>query len=105
MTYLVFQSRGAQWPEPPAGRVFRIVSEPLDEKGKLRRIGCGPEGRLPLVLPEKHVSAANRVFDELARGDLIRVDEVTMRGDGLRLERGATVERIARAGEPAPPKK
>jgi SAM-dependent methyltransferase len=100
MSYLVLRARNTAWPEPPDGRVFRIVSEPLDEKGKRRRIGCGPEGRLPLVLPDKHVAGPNRVFDELQRGDVIRVSEVTTRGDGLRLERGSRVERLARAGEP-----
>jgi SAM-dependent methyltransferase len=100
MTYLILRAPGAAWPEPPGGRVFRIVSEPLDEKGKLRRIGCGPEGRLPLVLPHKHVSETNEVFAELQRGDVVRVGEASVRGDGLRLERGAAVERLARAGEP-----
>jgi len=100
MSYLVLRARNTAWPEPPDGRVFRIVSEPLDEKGKRRRIGCGPEGRIPLVLPDKHLAETNRVFDELQRGDVIRVSEVTTRGDGLRLERGSRVERLARAGEP-----
>lgn len=104
MTYFVFRWRGATWPEPPAGRVFRVVSEPLDEKGKRRRIGCGPEGRVPLVLPDKHLGDENAVFADLLRGDLVRVHEITSRGDGLKLERGATVERLARAGEPTPRK-
>jgi ribosomal protein RSM22 (predicted rRNA methylase) len=105
MTYVIFEARGAGWPTPPSGHVFRIVSEPLDRKGQHRFVGCGPEGRTPLVLPDKHVSDENRVFVELERGDLVRVDRITPRGDGLRLERGSTVERLARAGEPTPASK
>jgi ribonuclease Z len=45
MSYLVLAPRGEGWAAPPAGRVFRIVSEPLASKGRLRYMGCGPEGR------------------------------------------------------------
>jgi SAM-dependent methyltransferase len=86
MTYLVLQPPGATWPELPPGRLFRIVSEPLPEKGKRRFVGCGPEGRLPLVLPDKHVRDNNRAFVDLRRGDLVRIDRLTTRGDGLRLD-------------------
>jgi len=101
MTYLVLGAPGSAWPAPPSGRLFRIVSEPLDEKGRARRIGCGPEGRVALTLPTKRVSDATRAFLDLARGDVARLSgTLTARGDGLRLEEDATVERVARVGEP-----
>ena len=62
MSYLVLQAPGAAWPRLPGGRLFRIVSEPLPQKGQHRYVGCGPEGRVPLVLPEKHVRDGNRAF-------------------------------------------
>ncbi|MCA1663270.1 MAG: small ribosomal subunit Rsm22 family protein, partial [Myxococcales bacterium] len=70
MSYLVLQAPGAEWPALPAGRLFRIVSEPLPQKGQHRYVGCGPEGRTPLVLPEKHVREQNRAFTRLSRGDV-----------------------------------
>jgi SAM-dependent methyltransferase len=101
MTYLVLGAPGSGWPAPPSGRLFRVVSEPLDEKGRARRIGCGPEGRVALTLPTKRVSDATRAFLSLARGDVARLSgTLTARGDGLRLEEDATVEIVARAGEP-----
>jgi small ribosomal subunit Rsm22 len=102
MSYLVLQAPGAAWPEPPPGRLFRIVSEPLPQKGRHRFVGCGPEGRLPLVLPEKHVRDGNRAFVDLERGDVVRIERLTARGDGLRLDDESTVERVVGAGEPLP---
>jgi SAM-dependent methyltransferase len=99
MSYLVLQAPDAAWPAPPEGRVFRIVSEPLPQKGQHRFFGCGPEGRAPLVLPEKHVRESNQRFTTLERGDLIRVDRLTARGDGLRLDDQSEVERVAAADQ------
>jgi hypothetical protein len=55
-------------------------------------------------LPAKHVRAGNRAFVALARGDVIRVDRLTPRGDGLRLDDTSTVEKLAAAGDPPPRK-
>jgi ribosomal protein RSM22 (predicted rRNA methylase) len=102
MSTLVLAPRGEGWPEPPPGRVFRIVSEPLPSKGRLRYMGCGPEGRLGLALQEKHLSAQNRRFERLARGDLVEVTGVEPRGDGLRLGEASEVRILAPAGTPLP---
>jgi hypothetical protein len=82
--------------------VFRIVSEPLPSKGRLRYMGCGPEGRLGLALQEKDVTPANRAFERLLRGDVVEISEVEPRGDGLRLAGASTVRVIAAAGKPVP---
>ena len=102
MSYLILEAPGAPWPESPRGRSFRIVSEALDRKGQHRFVGCGPEGREPLVLPQKHVRDGNRAFVSLTRGDVIAVEGLEPRGDGLRLGDRSTVERIAPAGSPVP---
>jgi ribosomal protein RSM22 (predicted rRNA methylase) len=100
MSYLVLAPRGEAWREPPAGRVFRVVSEPLPSKGRLRYMGCGPEGRMGLSLQEKHVREPNRRFASLLRGDVVRLTGAEPRGDGLALGEGSTVEVIAPAGTP-----
>jgi len=103
MSYLVLAAPGEAWPEPPPGRVFRIVSEPIPSKGRLRYMGCGPEGRLGLALQEKHVADANRAFATLLRGDLIEVERGEPRGDGIALGEGSRVRVVAAAGRPLPP--
>jgi hypothetical protein len=99
MSYLVLAPPGEGWAPPPAGRVFRIVSEPLPSKGRLRYMACGPEGRLGLSLQEKHVTERNRGFERLLRGDVVEVTDAEPRGDGLRLGEESSVRVVARAGE------
>lgn len=103
MSYLLLAPRGEGWPEiQPGKRFFRIVSEPLASKGRLRYMGCGPEGRLGLALQEKHVAPGNRRFERLARGDVIAVEETQEKGDGLGLAAESRVDVVAPAGKPLP---
>jgi ribosomal protein RSM22 (predicted rRNA methylase) len=105
MTYLLLAPAGESgMPQPPG--TYRIVSEPLSSKGRLRYIGCGPEGRTGLALQEKHLTQANSDFARLARGDVISVRGTSRKGDGLSLDAGSEVQVMARAGQrlaPAPP--
>src|SRR5512133_2774145 len=103
MSYLVVAPKGETWAAPPDGRVFRIVSEQLSSKGRLRYMGCGPEGRMGLALQEKHVTDANRRFEKLLRGDVIDVAGGEPRGDGVALGPESRVRMVASAGRPVPP--
>jgi SAM-dependent methyltransferase len=100
MSYLVLAPKGEAWAEPPPGRVFRIVSEPLPSKGRLRYMGCGPEGRVGLSLQEKHLTDANRRFESLLRGDVVEVTGGEPRGDGVALGAESSVRVVAPAGSP-----
>jgi ribosomal protein RSM22 (predicted rRNA methylase) len=102
MSYLVLAPPGEPWAEPPPGRVFRIVSEPLAGKGRRRYMGCGPEGRLGLALQEKHLGEANRSFWQLLRGDVVALEGAEPRGDGLALGAASRVTVLAPAGRPLP---
>ena len=103
MSYLVLAPKGEAWAEPPPGRVFRIVSEPLEGKGRQRYMGCGPEGRMGLALQGKHRTAANEAFFSLRRGDVVAVEGTEPRGDGLALVEGSSVRKVAAAGQALPP--
>lgn len=104
MSYLVLAPKGEAWAEPPSGRVFRIVSEALEGKGRQRYMGCGPEGRLGLALQDKHRTDGNQRFFHLQRGEIVRLGGTAEeKGDGVGLNESSTVEVIARAGQ-APPK-
>jgi hypothetical protein len=90
-SYLVLTRKGDRSTDK---RVFRVVSDPLHEKGRLRLFGCGPAGRHPLVRLERDRGEESRGFDEAERGDVIVVDQVERAGDGLRIPPGARVERL-----------
>jgi ribosomal protein RSM22 (predicted rRNA methylase) len=100
MSYLVLAPKGEPWREPPTGRSFRIVSEPLEGKGRQRFMGCGPEGRMGLALQEKHRTEANAAFFRLQRGDVVTLTEAEPRGDGLALTERSAVRVITPAGRP-----
>ncbi len=103
MSYLVIAPKGEAWPQPPEGSIFRIVSEPLEGKGRTRFMGCGPEGRVGLAMQEKHENEKNRLFFKVNRGDVIRISGTEDRGDGRAMNEHSTVEIIANAGKPVLP--
>lgn len=98
MSYLVVAPKQEPWAEPPPGHVFRIVSEPLEGKGRQRYMGCGPEGRIGLAMQTKHQNDKNEAFFKLQRGDVVRLTQVEERGDGLTTTAESQVEVLAKAG-------
>jgi len=102
MSYLALAPKGEAWPELPQGRFFRIVSEPLEGKGRQRYMGCGPEGRMGLALQTKHQTEKNKPFFQLSRGDVLKLTETEPRGDGLALDDRTEVKVVAAAGKPPP---
>jgi SAM-dependent methyltransferase len=103
-TYLVLADReafprddGAAPGDAPSGQ-FRIVSDPIVDKGRLRLWGCGAPGRLELVRLKRHRSSANAAFDDLGRGDVATFAPATIAGD--RLEVGEAT-RVSRSGPSA----
>ena len=91
-SYLVL-SRNSTSPTASAD-AFRVVSDPMKEKGRLRLFGCGPTGRILLTRLDREHSEANQGFGELGRGDLIRITLATPTGEGLRVVPDARCERI-----------
>ena len=89
-SYLVVRATG---PAAAANR-FRVVSDPLPEKGRVRLFGCGGDGRHALVRLDRHASAANVDFERAGRGDVIQVSRTTYAGDGLRVGAETAVVRV-----------
>jgi hypothetical protein len=78
---------------PASEPLYRIVSDPLPEKGRLKIYGCGASGRHPFVRLDRHAAPGNAAFAELARGDVARISGAAKANDGLRIEAEAVVER------------
>ena len=79
--------------EAEDGSVFRVVSDPMPDKGRLRLYGCGASGRHQLVRLDRHASDMNAAFAELERGDIARVEPAQSAGDGLRVTAESRVSR------------
>ena len=80
---------------PPAvePQTWRVVGVAPPEKGKKRVWICGAEGRMPLVRLDRDARPHNAAFDELRRGDRVRLSGTERRGDGLRLDPDSEMER------------
>jgi hypothetical protein len=102
MAYLVIAPRGEQWAEPPPGQLFRVVSETLPGKSRLRVMGCGRDGRVPLALGDNAHTPGNAAFLAVERGDVLSLDgsEPAVEGTGLRVTATTRVEIVAKAGQP-----
>jgi ribosomal protein RSM22 (predicted rRNA methylase) len=92
-SYLVLRPPSS--PAPVADPAcFRIVSDAMKDKGRLRCFLCGPAGRLLATRLDRHRSPANRLLDEIERGDLVRIEGAQVAADGLRCLGDTRVERL-----------
>jgi len=73
---------------------YRIVSDPMPEKGRLKLYGCGPTGRHLFVRLDRHESAGNAAFAELVRGEVADIVGAASASDGLRIEAATSVARV-----------
>jgi ribosomal protein RSM22 (predicted rRNA methylase) len=90
-SYLVIRKHGRTCEDKD---LFRVVSDPMKDKGRLRLFACGPAGRLLVTRLDRDRSESNEAFAQLGRGDLVRLRDAEMRGDGLRCTDGTNVERL-----------
>jgi SAM-dependent methyltransferase len=90
--YLLLTRRRKEGEGTGEKRLFRVVSEPLVEKGRLRVYGCGPAGRHALIRLDRDEAEANADFDRLGRGDVV-VAETERAGDGLRIGPASRVQK------------
>jgi hypothetical protein len=75
---------------------FRIVSDRLVEKGRLKIYACGPSGRHPFVRLDRAASDANADFGRLERGDVATIAGASDATDGLRVGEATIVTRQPR---------
>jgi len=90
-SYLVLRPQGAPCVDTTR---FRIVSDPMKDKGRLRFHACGPAGRLLITRLDRDRSPANQAFDELGRGERVAIEGAVEQTDGLRCGRETAVEQI-----------
>jgi len=87
-SYLVLRSAVA---EADPSR-YRVVSDPIKDKGRLRFFVCGGAGRSLLMRLNRDRSAANQTLDHARRGDIVVLPNAPMREDGIRVAADTVVE-------------
>jgi SAM-dependent methyltransferase len=73
---------------------MRVTSDLIKEKGRMKLFACGASGRNAFVLQKRDRTDTNRAFQELTRGDVIRIDSTTESGDGLRIGPDSVVKML-----------
>jgi ribosomal protein RSM22 (predicted rRNA methylase) len=86
--YLVLRRNG-EWSADP--RQWRVVSAKMEEKGREKLWACGVRGRYLLTRLDRHASDANAAWKDIARGDVVEIDGLEEKGDGLRLGKESRV--------------
>ena len=103
MTYVIF-TRSLQTAAVVShpDTVFRLVSEPLHQKGRFEFIGCGPAGRAKLALLKRDRDAALKAsFIKRERWEVLDVQGAERRPDGeLRLSKRSTASIYSGPFEP-----
>jgi len=94
-SYLVLRDR---WRPIPGQMRYRVVSDPLPEKGRLKLYACGPIGRHAFVRLDRNESPSNAAFGKLVRGDIARIAGEVEATDSMRVEPTTAVARIPRPG-------
>jgi ribosomal protein RSM22 (predicted rRNA methylase) len=90
-SYLVLRKQGV--PCADTSR-YRIVSDPMKDKGRLRLFACGPAGRLLITRLDRDRSPNNQVLDEIERGAVVRIAGAAAQSGGLRCGRDTAIERV-----------
>lgn len=70
---------------------WRVVSEPMKQKGRHEVFLCGESGRYRAVLPDKEKSAENVALRDLDRGHLTQIHQAEIVRERLKLNKVSTV--------------
>ena len=90
-SYLVLRKQGASCTDTSR---FRIVSDPMKDKGRLRLFACGPAGRLLVTRLDRDRSPDNHLLDEIERGAVVNIQGATAKPDGLRCAHDTEISRV-----------
>ena len=87
-SYLVLRRQGTPCTD---SSLFRIVSDAMKDKGRLRFFACGPAGRLLVTRLDRDRSPSNQLLDEIERGAVVKIASAAMQPDGLRCGRDSEI--------------
>jgi ribosomal protein RSM22 (predicted rRNA methylase) len=91
-TYLVLRKDGVTLGKALAEKnLYRIVSERFDEKGRVRAILCGENGRYEHIINKRDLTDTNRDFTNIQRYDVASLSGEEVREHDIRLLEDSTI--------------
>ncbi|HZV13458.1 MAG TPA: small ribosomal subunit Rsm22 family protein [Candidatus Kapabacteria bacterium] len=81
----------ATFSDMPAGSLYRVVSERIDEKGRKKFYGCGVEGRIFFEKQKRDTTDDTRAFDEAERYDLVTIQGTEPKANMQRVQKEGSV--------------
>ena len=90
-SYLLLRKQGA--PATDTSH-FRVVSDLMKDKGRLRLFACGPSGRWLVTRLDRDHAPNNQLLDQVERGAVISLQGAVTQSDGLRCGRDSAVVRL-----------
>ncbi len=100
MTYIIFRSPEANWPELPEGNFYRIISPPIDVQQSKRFYLCGVDGKKTLESRLKELPLQAKAFDYLRRGELILIEDAEEKLQAFDIDENTKLKIIAACGKP-----
>jgi SAM-dependent methyltransferase len=104
-SYLVLRKDGANLGGLFGADAFRVVSEPLISKGKREFYLCGARGRKLVMRQDKDASASNAAFQEMKRGDIVRLEHPLDEGKRYKVGKEANITLLFQRPLPAEKKR
>ncbi len=100
MSYIIFRSPQAAWPELPEKPLYRVISPPVESfKGK-RYYLCGVDGKKNLGSHLDPVPKEARAFEFLRRGELISIENPLEKQQAIDIVQGTRLSVEAACGKP-----
>lgn len=102
MSYVIFRSPKAQWPQLPDQNLFRIISPPIESHHGKRYYLCGTGGKKSLGSHLTQHPRESRAFEYLKRGELISIQGALEKNNALDVIKGTELSVEAACGKPLP---
>lgn len=102
MSYIIFRSPKADWPELGDKRLYRIISPPIESFQGSRYYMCGIDGKKQLGSHLQTYPKESRAFEHLKRGELISIEDALENREALDIIKETRLQVEAACGKPLP---
>lgn len=100
MSYIIFRSPKAEWPQLPDQKLYRVISPPVEAYSSKRFYLCGTDGKKNLGSHLSEHPIESRAFEFLRRGELISVEGALEKPNSLDIIEGTKITVEAPCGKP-----